>query len=153
MHALHAGPSWFPTHQTLEKIASSNRITVGYRESSVPFSWLTDSPKAVGFAVDLTEAIIDTNERVLRKEITDRGLDTQVLASKDYADGLADPQADRAAALALDDVLPFVLRANADQPAVLEVVGVALQVEPYGCRLRKNDPAFKALVDRTTGGR
>jgi glutamate/aspartate transport system substrate-binding protein len=222
--------------QTLEKIAAGNRITVGYREASVPFSYLVGPPKAVGFAVDLTEAIVSevkrrldrptldvsyiavngqnripllvdgsydlecgstthtsarekevafsvnyfyagtrlltkkgsgirgmadlakktvattagsTNEKVLRQEIATRGLDTQVLASKDYADGLADLQADKAAALALDDVLLFGLRANADNPASFEVVGEALQVEPYGCMVRKNDPEFKALVDRT----
>ena len=64
---------------------------------------------------------------------------------------MADLQADRAAALALDDVLLFGLRANADQPATLEVVGEALQVEPYGCMLRKDDPGFKALVDQSIG--
>jgi glutamate/aspartate transport system substrate-binding protein len=29
----------------------------------------------------------------------------------------------------------------------LEVVGDSLQVEPYACMMRKDDPAFKALVD------
>ena len=45
--------------QTLKKIADSNKITVSYREASVPFSYLIGSTKAVGFSVDLTEAIID----------------------------------------------------------------------------------------------
>jgi len=224
--------------QTLPKIADSNHITVGYRESSIPFSYLVGPSKAVGFSVDLTESIVDdvrkhlnrpglgvsylavtgqnripllvdgsydlecgstthtsardkdvafsvsyfytgtrlltkkksgihsvadlakrtvattagsTNEKVLRKEIADRGLDTQVLASKDYGDGLADLQSDRAAALALDDVLLFGLRANAQDPSAFEVVGEPLQVEPYGCMVRKDDPEFKGLVDRAIG--
>jgi ABC-type amino acid transport substrate-binding protein len=29
------------------------------------------------------------------------------------------------------------------------VVGDSLQVEPYGCMLRKDDPEFKTLVDGT----
>ena len=45
--------------QTLKKITDSNKITVSYREASVPFSYLIGSSKAVGFSVELTEAIID----------------------------------------------------------------------------------------------
>ena len=44
--------------QTLKKVSDTNKITVSYRESSVPFSYTTGSAKAVGFAVDLTEAIV-----------------------------------------------------------------------------------------------
>ena len=46
---------WAPA-QTLQKIAETGRITVGYREASVPFSYLISPTKPVGFAVDLTEA-------------------------------------------------------------------------------------------------
>jgi ABC-type amino acid transport substrate-binding protein len=221
--------------QTLQKVAEAKRITVGYREAAVPFSYLISPTKPVGFSVDLTEAIVDevrrkirqphlavsylpvtgqnripllvngsydlecgstthtsarekdvaftlnffytgtrllvrkdsgirgvadlggktvattagsTNEKVLRKAIGEAGLDTRVLAGKDYADGLADLQAGRAAALALDDVLLFGLRANAEDPSALAVVGEAMQVEPYGCMVRKDDPEIKAVADR-----
>ena len=39
--------------------------------------------------------------------------------------------------------------ANSKRPAALEVVGDSLQVEPYACMLRKDDPEFKKLVDGT----
>jgi ABC-type amino acid transport substrate-binding protein len=42
--------------QTMQKVADSNKITVSYREASVPFSYLIGPNKAVGFAVDLTAA-------------------------------------------------------------------------------------------------
>ena len=42
------------TAQTLKKVADSNKITVSYRESSVPFSYLISPTKPVGFAADLT---------------------------------------------------------------------------------------------------
>lgn len=45
--------------QTLQKIAASDKITVSYRETAVPFSYVIGTHKAVGFAVDLTEAIVD----------------------------------------------------------------------------------------------
>ncbi|QYY32693.1 MULTISPECIES: transporter substrate-binding domain-containing protein [Cupriavidus] len=53
--------------QTLEKIASSDKITVSYREAAVPFSYLLAPHKAVGFSVDLTEAIIDDVRSRLKK--------------------------------------------------------------------------------------
>ena len=52
----------------------------------------------------------------------------------------------------MDDILLFGLMANAKNPADYEVVGDALQVEPYACMLRKDDPAFKKLVDGVIGG-
>ena len=55
--------------------------------------------------------------------------------------------AGRAAAFAMDDILLFGLMANAKNPTEWEVVGDALQVEPYACMLRKGDPKFQALVD------
>ena len=53
--------------QTLKKITDSNRITVSYRESSVPFSYLIGSNKAVGFSVELSEAIIDDVRKATKK--------------------------------------------------------------------------------------
>lgn len=221
---------------TLEKIAASNKITVSYREAAVPFSYLPGAGKAVGFSVDLTNAIVDdvrkklkrpnlevayipvtsqnripllvdgsydlecgsttnnaargkdvafaishfytgtrllakksaniksyadlakktvastagsTNEKVIRKYSADNNLDMQFVLGKDYADSLQLVENDQAVALALDDILLFGLRANAKDPDSLVVVGDALQVEPYGCMLRKDDPEFKKLVDGT----
>ena len=55
--------------QTLKKIGDGNKITVSYREAAVPFSYLLGSTKAVGFAVDLTEAIVDDVRKKLKKPI------------------------------------------------------------------------------------
>lgn len=219
---------------TLQKIADSNRITVSYREAAVPFSYVVNGNNIMGFAVDLTEAVIDdvrqqlkrpalqvayipvtsqtripmlvngsydlecgsttnnvarnkdvafsinyfyagtrvltskaanirsyadlagktvattagsTNEKVIRQYSEQHGLGMQLLPAKDYADSLALLEQGRAAAVALDDILLYGLRAGAANPAALEVVGETLQVEPYACMLRKDDPAFKTLVD------
>jgi len=56
--------------------------------------------------------------------------------------------ADRAVAFAMDDVLLFGLIATSKNPKDWTVVGDSLQVEPYACMLRKDDPKFKALVDK-----
>jgi len=222
--------------QTLKKITDSNKITVSYREASVPFSYLIGSSKAVGFSVELTEAIIDdvrkktkkpdlqiaympvtsqnripllvngtydlecgsttnnstrakdvtfstnifytgtrllvkkssgiknyadlakktvasttgtTNAQVIRKYNTEKNLDMQLILGKDHDDSLLLVESDRAVAFAMDDILLFGLRANSKNPASLEVVGDSLQVEPYACMVRKDDPEFKKLVDDT----
>ncbi len=220
--------------QTLEKIAATQKITVSYRESAVPFSYLISPTKAVGFAVDLTDAIVadvrvklrqpylevvripvnaqnrmpllidgtydlecgsttnnsargkdvsfaishfytgtrllakksssirsyddlasrpvvttagSTNDKVLQKYNADHKLGMQVLYGKDYDDAFQMVESDRAVAFAMDDILLFGLMANSRNPALFEVVGDTLQVEPYGCMMRKNDPGFKKLVD------
>jgi ABC-type amino acid transport substrate-binding protein len=51
----------------LKKVADSNKITVSYRESSVPFSYLIGSSKAVGFSVELTDIIINDVRKKLQK--------------------------------------------------------------------------------------
>ena len=222
--------------QTLKKVADNNKITVSYREASVPFSYLIGSTKAVGFSVELTEAIIDdvrkktkkpnlqvaympvtsqnripllvngtydlecgsttnnstrakdvtfstnifytgtrllvkktsgiknyadlakktvasttgtTNAQVIRKYNTEKNLDMQLILGKDHDDSLLLVESDRAVAFAMDDILLFGLRANSKNPASLEVVGDSLQVEPYACMVRKDDPEFKKLVDGT----
>jgi glutamate/aspartate transport system substrate-binding protein len=44
---------------TLSKIKSSGAITIGYREASIPFSYLGTDQKPVGFSLDLCAAIVD----------------------------------------------------------------------------------------------
>jgi ABC-type amino acid transport substrate-binding protein len=220
--------------QTLKKIADSGKITVSYREASVPFSYLIGSKKAIGFSVELTEAIIDdvrtkvkkpnleisympvtsqnripllvngtydlecgsttnnsargkdvafstnffytgtrlltkkssgiknyadlsgktvasttgtTNAQVIRKYSAEKNLNMQLILGKDHDDSLLLVETDRALAFAMDDILLFGLRANSKNPDSLVVVGDSLQVEPYACMLRKDDPEFKKVVD------
>jgi len=219
---------------TLSKVTESNKITVAYRESSVPFSYLAGAGSAVGFSADLTAAIVDavkkkvnkpglevasmpvtsqnripllvngtidlecgsttnnatrgqdvafainhfytgtrllvkkssniknyadlagktvasttgtTNAQVIRKYNTDHSLGMNIVLGKDHDDSLLMVEGGRAVAFAMDDILLFGLKANSKEPASLDVVGDSLQVEPYACMLRKDDPAFKALVD------
>jgi glutamate/aspartate transport system substrate-binding protein len=47
----------------------------------------------------------------------------------------------------MDDILLYGQILNAKQPAQWQVVGTPPQVEPYACMLRKDDPAFKQVVD------
>lgn len=57
---------------TLDKIASSGEIVIGYRESSVPFSYLDESQQPVGYSIDLCMKIVDAVAEELDKELTVR---------------------------------------------------------------------------------
>jgi glutamate/aspartate transport system substrate-binding protein len=46
------------TEGTLAKIQQSGAITIGYRESSPPFSYIDDQQKPIGFSLDLCDRII-----------------------------------------------------------------------------------------------
>ncbi len=93
-----------------------------------------------------------TNAQVIRKYNQDNNLNMTVILGKDHDESLLLVENDRAVAFAMDDILLFGLKANSKAPDQLDVVGDSLQVEPYGCMLRKDDPEFKALVDGVIGG-
>src|ERR1700712_5154644 len=44
---------------TLKKIKETGAITIGYRDSSIPFSYLDDNQKPIGFAIDICRVIVD----------------------------------------------------------------------------------------------
>lgn len=222
---------------TLAKVTQSGQITMAYRESSVPFSYL-DQGKPIGLAVELSNAVVEavkaatgksdlkvnwqavtsqnripllmngtidmecgsttnnttrgkdvdfainhfytgtrllvkkssgiknytdlkgktvavtagtTNLQVLRKANAEHSWGLEMVTPKDHADAFLLVQNDRAAAFGMDDILLFGLISNSKNPGDYEVVGDALQVEPYACMLRKEDPKFKALVDGVIG--
>ena len=224
---------------TLKKITDSGKMTVAYRESSVPFSYLAGGNTAVGFSADVTNAVVDavkkrlnnpnikvefqavtsqnripllqngtidlecgsttnnstrgkdvqfavnhfftgtrllakkasgiknyadlakktvasttgtTNAQVIRKYNTDKGLGMDIVLGKDHDDSVLMVDSGRAVAFAMDDILLFGLMGNSKVPAEWEVVGDSLQVEPYACMMRKEDPKFQELVNGVIGG-
>jgi glutamate/aspartate transport system substrate-binding protein len=224
---------------TLKKIADSGRITLSYRESSVPFSYDAGTGKPLGFAMDIANAVVaevkrtinkpvlevnyvavtsanripllvngtidlecgsttnntargrdvqfainhfytgtrlltkkssgirnyadlagktvatttgTTNAQVMRKYNQEKNLNMTLMFGKDHSDSMLLVDADRAVAFAMDDVLLFGLIATSKNPKDWTVVGDSLQVEPYACMLRKDDPKFKALVDKVIIG-
>ncbi len=224
---------------TLKKITDSGKMTVAYRESSVPFSYLAGGSTAVGFSADVTNAVVDavkkrlnnpnikvefqavtsqnripllqngtidlecgsttnnstrgkdvqfainhfytgtrllakkssgiknyadlakktvasttgtTNAQVIRKYNADNNLGMDIVLGKDHDDSVLMVDGGRAVAFAMDDILLFGLKGNAKNPADWEVVGDSLQVEPYACMMRKDDPKFQELVNGVIGG-
>jgi len=90
-----------------------------------------------------------TNFRVIRNLNEEKKLGIELAGAKDHAESALLVQTGRALAFAMDDILLYGLKASAGNPAEFDVVGEAIQVEPYAIMLRKDDPAFKKLVDDT----
>ena len=51
---------------TLKKIRETGAITIGHRESSIPFSYLDDAQRPVGYAMDLCMKVVDAVKAELR---------------------------------------------------------------------------------------
>jgi glutamate/aspartate transport system substrate-binding protein len=51
---------------TLKKIKETGIINIGYRDSSIPFSYLDDNQKPIGFAIDICYRIVDAVKKELK---------------------------------------------------------------------------------------
>lgn len=219
---------------TLKKIKDTGAITLGHRESSVPFSYYDDKQQVVGYAMDLCNRIVEAVKKELKlakldvklnpvasatriplmangtidlecgsttnnlerqkqvaftithfvtanrfvskvasklktvddlkgktvvstsgttniKQITEingqRNLGITILTAKDHAEAFLMVETDRAAAFVMDDILLYSLVATSKSPKDYVISANALSVEPYGIMLRRDDPAFKKVVD------
>jgi glutamate/aspartate transport system substrate-binding protein len=56
---------------TLKKIKETGAITIGFRDSSIPFSYLDDNQKPVGFAIDICYKIVDAVKKELKLDKLD----------------------------------------------------------------------------------
>lgn len=226
----------FAQSSTLDKVKQSGTMTLAYRESSIPFSYLDDKAQPTGFAFEICEKIADrvktatgrsdlkkqyqavtsanripllvngtidiecgsttnnserakqvqfainyfytgtrflvkagtkvdkladlagktvvsttgtTNYQIIRRMNEEQKLGIDLLGAKDHAESALMVETGRAVAFAMDDILLYGLKASAQNPASLAVVGEPIQVEPYAIMIRKDDPAFKKLVDDT----
>ncbi|MCP3057024.1 amino acid ABC transporter substrate-binding protein [Aurantimonas marianensis] len=53
----------------LAKIAEAGEIVIGHRESSVPFAYLDENQKPIGYSIDLCMKIVETVEETVGKDI------------------------------------------------------------------------------------
>jgi glutamate/aspartate transport system substrate-binding protein len=114
------------------------------------------SKKAAGFKTvdDLKgKTIVSTSGTTNIKQINEinaqKALGLNILAAKDHAESFLMLETDRAAAFVMDDILLYSLVASSKSPADYVISADPLSVEPYGIMLRRDDPAFKKLVDAT----
>lgn len=53
---------------TLKTVSDKGTVTVGYRESSLPFSYLSGAKEPIGYAIDICQAVIDDMAREVGRE-------------------------------------------------------------------------------------
>jgi glutamate/aspartate transport system substrate-binding protein len=223
---------------TLKKIKDTGTITVGHRESSIPFSYLDDKQQPVGYAMDLCMKVVEavkadlklpnlkvnyqpvtsanripllqngtidmecgstTNSVERQKQVAfgptyfvinvsaavkknsgiksfadlngksvvstsgttsipllrgyekAKGIDFKELQAKDHAESMQLLATDRANAFIMDDILLAGQIANQPNPGDYVILAESLRTEPYGPMIRKDDPQFKGLVDKSLG--
>ena len=219
---------------TLEKIAQSGTITVGFRDPALPFSYLDANKRPIGYSIDICMKAIEAIKRELKrpditvkfaqvtsvsrltalqdgeidlecsstavtaerlkqvsfatpafiaairmmvregsgiKGITNlagktvvttkgtssekvfndlnqlRSLRANLVLAKDHGESFAMLESGKADAFILDDVLLYSVRAFSKDPEKFTITRDALAHEPFAIMLRKDDTAFKKMVD------
>jgi glutamate/aspartate transport system substrate-binding protein len=219
---------------TLKKIKDTGAITLGHRDTSIPFSYYDDKQQVVGYAIDLCLKIVDavkaelkmpkidvkfnpvtsatriplmangtvdlecgsttnnlerqkqvaftithfvtanryvakkssnikslkdlkgktvvstsgtTNIRWATEENAKQKMGMNIIAAKDHAESFLTVETGRAVAFFMDDILLYSLVATSKNPSEWVIGSEAYTVEPYGIMLRRDDPAFKKVVD------
>ena len=93
-----------------------------------------------------------TSFRLLREADKGRSLEVTQIAGKDHTDSFLLVESGRAQAFVLDDILLAGQIANARSPKDYAIVGESLRTENQSLMFRKDDPDFKAVVDRVVVG-
>jgi glutamate/aspartate transport system substrate-binding protein len=223
-----------PLTGTLKKIKDSGTITIGHRDTSIPFSYYDDKQRVVGYAIDICMNIVEavkahlkmgkidvkynpvtsatriplmangtidlecgstTNNLERQKQVgftithfvtanryvakkksnikslkdlkgktvvstsgttnikwateanTKQKLGMNIIAAKDHAEAFLTVDTGRAVAFFMDDILLYSLVATSKNPGDWVIGSEAYTVEPYGIMVRRDDPAFKKVVD------
>jgi glutamate/aspartate transport system substrate-binding protein len=224
---------------TLKKIRDTGAITIGHRDTSIPFSYYDDKQQVVGYAMDICMRVVDavkaelklpklevklnpvtsatriplmangtidlecgsttnnldrqkqvwfatthfvtanryvakkssniqkladlkgktivstsgtTNIKWATEENAKQNLGMNIIAAKDHAESFLTVETGRAVAFFMDDILLYSLVANSKNPSEWMIGSEAYTVEPYGIMLRRDDAAFKKIVNGAING-
>jgi glutamate/aspartate transport system substrate-binding protein len=88
-----------------------------------------------------------TNIKQITEINTAQNLGMNIISANGHPEAFQMVETGRAVAFVMDDILLYSLAAQSRNPADYEISADALSVEPYGIMLRKDDPAFKKVVD------
>jgi glutamate/aspartate transport system substrate-binding protein len=92
-----------------------------------------------------------TNIKQLNDVNNEKKLDINVVPANGHAEAFLMVETDRAVAFVMDDILLASLVASSKTPDAYQISSDAFSLpEPYGIMLRKDDPAFKKVVDDAT---
>lgn len=134
------------TAERQRQVAFSNSLfVIGTRLLVKKDAGIKDFPDLAGKTVVTTAGT--TSERRLRQMNADKKMNMNIISAKDHGEAFLTLETGRALAFMLDDVLLYGEIAKAKRPGDWIVTGTPQSREAYGCMLRKDDPAFKKLVD------
>jgi len=97
------------------------------------------------------KTVVSTAGTTNIKQITElnaqRNLGLSILSANGHPEAFLMVETGRAAAFVMDDILLYSLVATSKAPGDYAISADALSVEPYGIMVRKDDAAFKKVVD------
>ena len=88
---------------------------------------------------------------LLKKYEKTASIDVKEIYGKDHAESMQLLATDRVSAFVMDDILLAGQIANQPNPGEYLIFSESLRTEPYSMMLRRDDPQFKAVVDRAVG--
>ncbi|WP_409194024.1 glutamate/aspartate ABC transporter substrate-binding protein [Accumulibacter sp.] len=129
-----------------KQVSFSNSIfAIGTRLMTKTNSGIKDFPDLAGKNVVTTAGT--TSERLLRRMNEEKQMKMNVISAKDHGESFLTLETGRAVAFMMDDALLYGEMAKAKRASDWAVVGTPQSFEAYGCMMRKDDPAFKKVVD------
>ncbi|MCG1043298.1 glutamate/aspartate ABC transporter substrate-binding protein [Mycetohabitans sp. B8] len=128
-----------------QAVFSNTIFVVGTRLMTKKDSGIKDFADLKGKTVVTTAGT--TSERLLRKMNQDHNMGMNIISAKDHGESFLTLSTGRAAAFMMDDALLAGERAKSSNPGDFVIVGTPQSHEAYGCMMRKDDPAFKKVVD------
>jgi glutamate/aspartate transport system substrate-binding protein len=129
-----------------QQVAFSNTLfVVATRLLTRKDSGVKDFPDLAGKNVVTTAGT--TSERLLRKLDDEKRMGMSIISARDHGESFLTLQSGRAVAFMMDDALLAGEMAKARNPGDWHIVGTPMSKEAYGCMMRKDDPAFKKVVD------
>jgi glutamate/aspartate transport system substrate-binding protein len=91
-----------------------------------------------------------TNIKQMTELNTAQNLGMNIISANGHPEAFQMVETGRAAAFSMDDILLYSLAAQSRTPGEWAISKEATSVEPYGIMLRRDDPAFKKVVDTAT---
>jgi glutamate/aspartate transport system substrate-binding protein len=114
--------------------------------------WVAKKASNIRALPDLKgKTIVSTAGTTNIKQITEinaaQNLGMNIISANGHAEAFQMVETGRAVAFVMDDILLYSLAAQSRSPGDYAISPEALSVEPYGIMLRKDDAAFKKVVD------
>ena len=130
-----------------QQVAFSNTLfVIGTRLLTRKDSGIKDFPDLAGKNVVTTAGT--TSERLIRKMNDEKKMGMNIISARDHGESFLTLQSGRAVAFMMDDALLAGEMAKArNARATGTSSGTPQSREAYGCMMRKDDPAFKKVVD------